>query len=67
MLGSLAFKAKQGSGRPSSKRCARSASADEYRDALLPTLVSGRIRVPLSNDPAEGLGAIMNALHTAEC
>lgn len=37
------------------------------RDALLPKLVSGRIRVPLSNDPAEGLGAAMTALDTAEC
>jgi type I restriction enzyme S subunit len=27
------------------------------RDALLPRLLSGRIRLPLSNDPAEGLGA----------
>ncbi len=26
------------------------------RDALLPKLVSGRIRVPLSDDPAEALG-----------
>lgn len=32
------------------------------RDALLPKLVSGQIRVPLSNDPEEQVGAAIEAL-----
>lgn len=32
------------------------------RDALLPKLISGRIRVPLSNDPEEQVGAAVEAL-----
>lgn len=32
------------------------------RDALLPKLVSGQIRVPLSDDPAEALGAAAGGL-----
>jgi len=32
------------------------------RDALLPKLVSGQIRIPLSNDPEEALGAAVEAL-----
>lgn len=32
------------------------------RDALLPKLVSGQIRVPLSNDPEEQVGAAVEAL-----
>jgi len=35
------------------------------RDALLPKLVSGQIRVPLSNDSAESLGAAVEALNGA--
>lgn len=36
------------------------------RDALLPKLVSGQIRVPLSDDPEEQLGAAAEGLEIAE-
>lgn len=37
-------------------------SLTDIRDALLPKLVSGRIRVPLSDDPDEMLGAAIEGL-----
>jgi type I restriction enzyme S subunit len=38
---------------------------EAIRDALIPRLVSGRIRVPMSNDPQEGLGAAVTVLERA--
>ncbi len=37
----------------------------EIRDALLPRLVSGRIRVPLTNDPDEAIETVLHAAETA--
>jgi len=44
---------------------AESRTLTAIRDALLPKLVSGQIRVPLSNDSAESLGAAVEALNGA--
>jgi len=41
---------------------AESKTLTAIRDALLPKLVSGQIRVPLSNDPEEQIGAAIEAL-----
>lgn len=43
-------------------RARESRTLAALRDALLPKLISGQIRVPLSNDPEEQVGAAVEAL-----